>query len=89
MTTALEPSPLPPEPQELAVERAQRAWRRVGARLRSITPSQVARFALIAVAVWTLWQLFAGAWSDLLPFQLGLALAYVGFAIWASRKILP
>ena len=86
MTT--EPLPAPPaEPLELGVERAQRSWRRLSLRIRSITPSEVARFALAAFALFTLFQLISGAWSDLLPFQLGLALAYITLPLvnWLAR----
>jgi predicted PurR-regulated permease PerM len=86
VTTEPLPAP-PPEPLELGVERAQRAWRRLGLRIRSITPSEVARFALAALALYTLFQLIGGAWSDLLPFQLGLALAYITLPLvnWLAR----
>jgi predicted PurR-regulated permease PerM len=47
----------------------------------------VARFALAALALYTLLQLIGGAWSDLLPFQLGLALAYITLPLvnWLAR----
>jgi predicted PurR-regulated permease PerM len=76
-----------PEPDELAVERAERAWRRLGQRLRTITPSAIARAGLVVLAATLIVQLVAGAWADLLPFQLGLALAYVTLPVvdWLAR----
>ena len=70
------PAPAP-EPLEFEAERAGRAWRRLWLRLRSITPSGVVRILLVAGAAIVLLRLLAGAWTDLLPFQFGLALAYI------------
>jgi predicted PurR-regulated permease PerM len=70
------PAPAP-EPLEFDAERAERAWRQLGLRLRSITPSGAVRILLVASAAVVLWRLVAGAWTDLLPFQFGLALAYI------------
>jgi len=62
---------------EPLVRRSEDSWRELWLRLRTITPAGLARFLLVlgaaAVVVW----LFANAWSQLLPFQLGLVLAYI------------
>jgi predicted PurR-regulated permease PerM len=60
-----------------AVERSRAQWRRLKLRMQSITPSEVARGLLvIGAAVAVLW-LLATAWFSLLPFHVGLALAYI------------
>jgi len=72
--------PVTPEPSETApasVRHAQQAWRRLGERLRSITPSGLARFLLAVGAIGALGSLLASAWVDLLPFQFGFVLAYI------------
>jgi len=87
MTTNPVPPAGAPEPLELSVERAQRAWRQLGMHIRSITPSGLARFGLAALAIWAIAQLLTGAWLDLFPFQLGLALAYITLPLvnWMAR----
>jgi predicted PurR-regulated permease PerM len=76
-----------PEPLELAVERAGRAWRRLWLRLRALTPARVAQLGLLGGAAVAIYQLVSGAWPDLLPFQLGLALAYITLPVvdWLAR----
>lgn len=57
-----------------SAERAARAWHLVGLRLRGITPSLLARILLVAFGLFgVLWI----SWTDLLPFQVGFALAYI------------
>ncbi|HET6314873.1 MAG TPA: AI-2E family transporter [Chloroflexota bacterium] len=72
---------------ELAVERSTRAWRRLGQQLRAITPSALVRAALVGGALFIVYRLIAGAWAELLPFQVGLALAYVTLPLveWLAR----
>src|SRR5215813_6585637 len=69
------------ESLDLAVARSERAWHRLFQHVRSITPARLARVLLVsaamAVGVW----LIAGAWDDLLPFQLGFVLAYITLPI--------
>jgi predicted PurR-regulated permease PerM len=68
-----------PEEERLAARAraARRAWRRLGLRLRGVTPAGLARAFLVAVAAviiaWLVWN----SWFALLPFQVGLALAYI------------
>ncbi len=72
---------------ELAVERSARAWRRLGQQIRTITPSALVRAALIAGVLFILFRLIADSWAELLPFQVGLALAYVTLPVvdWLAR----
>jgi predicted PurR-regulated permease PerM len=74
--------PEPAEPEradELAakVERARRAWRALGMRIRSITPRGAARLLLVAGALWGLVWLALFSWGVLAPFIVGLAVAYL------------
>jgi predicted PurR-regulated permease PerM len=75
----------PPEPTERSqqedlaarVERSRWAWRRLGMRIRSITPSRAARLLLVVLALWGLAWLVEISWDVLAPFVVGLALAYL------------
>jgi len=71
----------------VAVRRSEQAWRQLGLRIRSITPSGLARFVLALGAIGVVGWLFASAWRELLPFQLGLALAYITLPLvnWLDR----
>ena len=79
----------PPATDQLenAVRRSELAWRTLGQRIRSITPRQLARSVLVlgalAVIVWVI----SLAWSELLPFQLGLVLAYITMPVvnWLDK----
>ena len=81
----------PPATDQLAnaVRRSELAWRTLGQRIRSITPRQLARSVLVlgalAVIVWVV----SLAWSELLPFQLGLVLAYITMPVvnWLDKFI--
>jgi predicted PurR-regulated permease PerM len=53
------------------------AWRRLGLRLRSVTPTQLARFVLVLLAVALVSWIVLSAWLSLLPFEVGLLLAYL------------
>jgi predicted PurR-regulated permease PerM len=59
----------------------------LGEQVRSITPSAVARAALVGVVALLLYQLVERAWADLLPFVVGLALAYITLPLvgWLSH----
>ena len=73
------PTGAPPADEDaLEAERRARArWRRVGQRLRSITPSGLARFVMVAGALtFVIWQIWT-ARVVLAPFFAGLALAYI------------
>src|SRR5262245_27271046 len=76
-----------PDPLEVEVQRSGRAWRRFIQRVQSITPSAVVRIALVLAATAVIVQLVSGAWVELLPFQFGLALAYITLPLvtWLSR----
>src|SRR5215831_8732776 len=72
---------------ESAVQRADSAWRRVGLHIRSITPRQLARGGLVALALAVIIWVTASAWAQLLPFQLGFVLAYITLPVvnWLDR----
>jgi hypothetical protein len=53
------------------------AWRRVGLRLRSVTPARLARFGLATGAIAIVGQLLFSAWTSLVPLGVGLILAYL------------
>ncbi len=57
-------------------ENGRQAWRRVGLQLRSITPKQFARFGLVAVTLIAISWLLVRSWPALIPFLVGIVLAY-------------
>jgi predicted PurR-regulated permease PerM len=60
-----------------SAERAARAWHTLGLRLRGVTPSLLARILLVAFGLFgVLWIIWI-SWAALLPFQIGIALAYI------------
>ncbi len=70
----------PTEPRdrlEAAAQCGRRVWRRLGLRLRSITPSMLARFVLVVGALVLIGRIIWTAWDVLLPFQIGAVLAYL------------
>jgi predicted PurR-regulated permease PerM len=75
----------PPEPAEPArqedlatrAERSRLAWRRLGMRVRGITPRRAARLLLVLFTLWGLAWLAITSWDVLAPFVAGLALAYL------------
>ena len=78
--TTIPPDPdQPPAPDDLAekVAHAQRAWRRLQMRIRTITPSGAARLLLVLVALWGLVHLVVLSWDVLGPFVVGLGVAYL------------
>src|SRR3954451_601403 len=60
-----------------SADRSRTRWRRLKLHLQSITPSGVARSLLVLGAASTVVWLLASAWFALVPFQVGLALAYI------------
>jgi predicted PurR-regulated permease PerM len=75
---------------EPLVTRSEEAWRRLWQRVRTITPAGLARFALVSGALAVIVWLFASAWSQLLPFQLGLVLAYITLPVVnAFSRVMP
>ena len=79
MNTVMEPAPARSGEEALSasVQKSKEAWRRVGLRLRSITPGGVVRLLLIGGAVAILGWVLKGSIVSLLPFVVGLVLAYV------------
>src|SRR5215217_2638010 len=65
------------EPVDIAALKAQRAWQRVGERLRRITPSGVAHGVLLTVAFVLIAWLILVCWVAFLPFEIGIVLAYL------------
>ena len=68
------------DPQEIALltsaEESRNAWRRLGLRLRSLTPADIGRYLFIAGVLAVLGWLLAVAWPALVPFAVGAGLAY-------------
>ena len=60
-----------------SADRSRARWRRLWLHLQSITPSGVARSLLVLGGAATVVWLLASAWFALVPFQVGLALAYI------------
>jgi predicted PurR-regulated permease PerM len=79
-TVAVEPLPEP-------VQRSQQAWRRLGLWLRSITPAGLVRFGLTIGALLAIGWLIRVAWLALLPFMVGLVIAYILLPVvnWLDR----
>jgi predicted PurR-regulated permease PerM len=65
------------DPIAQRAEHSRQAWRRLGMRVRGITPAELARVALLAVAVIVLFALTRQAWSALVPFLVAGAIAYI------------
>lgn len=53
------------------------SWRRLGANIRSINPSQAIRIVLVILALVVLAWLLWFTWAALLPFQLGVVASYL------------
>ncbi len=56
--------------------RGRQAWQNLGLRLRSITPVQLARFALVLGTFAIIGWILARSWAALVPFFIGAILAY-------------
>jgi predicted PurR-regulated permease PerM len=66
------------------------ARHRLALRLRSITPAQVIRWLLAAVAIVVVADILLSAWVALIPFQVGLVLAYLVLPIVDRlERVLP
>jgi predicted PurR-regulated permease PerM len=65
-----------PDSLELAAQHSSQAWRRLGLRLRSITPGGLAQAVLLVGALagiaWLIWY----TWISLVPFAIGGIIAY-------------
>jgi predicted PurR-regulated permease PerM len=78
--------------QDMLASRAaasRETWRRLGMRLRAVTPAGLARFFLAASAVAILVLVFRATWIALTPFIVGAIIAYVvlPFVNWLDRYL--
>ena len=69
--------PVLPDPAALKVARARERWKRVGMAIRGVTPSDLAHFVLVVVGFAAVGWLIWNTWFALLPFEIGLVLAYM------------
>jgi predicted PurR-regulated permease PerM len=60
-----------------SVQKSKEAWRRMGMRLRSVTPGGLARLLLVVGALATVGWVLNRSLLPLLPFLIGLVLAYI------------
>jgi len=69
------------------VAQSRQTWQRLGMRVKSITPSGLARFALTATAAVILLLILRATWIALTPFIFGAIVAYVvlPFVNWLDR----
>lgn len=72
----IEPMAVAPDVPPASVERAARAWRRVGYRVRSTTPGDVVHLAMILGALAAITWLVVATWPALSPFVAGAIVAY-------------
>lgn len=79
MNPGLEPGPASSDEEGLAasVQKSKAAWRRVGLRLLSITPGGLVRLLLLAGALASVAWVLTDSFVSLVPFVVGLVLAYV------------
>lgn len=61
----------------VAARRGKEAWEQLWLRIQSITPATIARLLLVLVAVWLIAWIIRQAFAALIPFQVGLVLAYL------------
>jgi predicted PurR-regulated permease PerM len=69
--------PTPEERRAARIAHAQQAWQRLGDAMRSITPSALARFCVSLFAIGLILWVISKAWTALIPFQIGIVLAYL------------
>lgn len=77
MTPSISNEKLAQDPLTASADEGRAAWRRLGLRLRAITPAQIVRFSLAALVILAVGWLAQTAWLSLLPFVLGGVLAYI------------
>jgi len=67
--------------------KAQQAWQRLWLRIQSITPSGLARFLLVIIALAGLLWLIASTFQSLATFVIGIMLAYITLPVvnWLDR----
>src|SRR4051794_13481633 len=83
---ATQAADLPADPQ---VARARTAWSALGLKLRRITPSQLSRFVLAITVGVALLGLTVSLLQVLVPFEIGLVLAYVTIPLvdWLDKRV--
>lgn len=69
--------PTPKERRAAAVAHARQAWEALGEAIRSITPSRLVRCLLVIGAIWLIIWVIISAGAALIPFQIGIVLAYL------------
>ena len=67
----------PPDPLQSSVENSQKAWKRLGMAIRTVTPKALARAVLVLGVLAGLAWLAVASWPALLPFIVGGVLAYI------------
>ena len=74
------------EPAE-SVDRSAEAWHRLWMQLKSITPAELGRGVLVLLLLLIIGWLLTISWATLLPFQIGLVLAYIVLPLvnWLDR----
>ncbi len=85
-TSTLQP-PVAPDSLTLSAQRGGEAWRRLGLRIRSITPAGLMRFFLVVGALMGLGWLVEATWVWLVPFAVGGVIAYIVLPLvnWLNR----
>jgi len=71
------PTPSTEDKLEASVRKSREAWRRLGMHLRRVTPGGLVRFLLVAGALATVVLVLYHAAAPLVPFLIGLILAYI------------
>jgi hypothetical protein len=79
MEQVVESAPVTSAEEGLAasVQKSGEAWRRLGMRLRSLTPGSLARILLVVGALASVGWVLNRSLAPLAPFLIGLALAYI------------
>jgi predicted PurR-regulated permease PerM len=73
-----------------ALSRSKEAWRRLGMRLRSVTPAELARLLLVLSALGVVGWVLSRSLVPLAPFLVGLVLAYITApVVEALDRVLP
>ena len=87
--TPVGPEEIEQDPLALKVDESRRTWKRLGLRIRAVTPSTLARYALGAAAVILLIAVLRATWIALTPFIVGAIIAYVvlPFVNWLDKYL--
>jgi len=83
------PEEIEQDPLVLKVDESRQTWKRLGMRIRSVTPATLARYALGATAVILLIAVLRATWIALTPFVVGAIIAYVvlPFVNWLDKYL--